>query len=127
MRNIIDLSAPKYWRILDIAVFDREKVQYELLSTKYVQTAPKIVIEVDTKAVVTEYGNFFLYVTEKTEHLLDAGVEKVIWILTENKKILVAEQGKQWIIAKWNDTISVIDDISIPLEQLMNTLISGGE
>ena len=99
------IYAPKTWRILDIAIFEKKKVKHEALSTKYVKTAPKIVIEVDTKADVKDFGDMFSYLSEKTDDLLDSGVEKVLWILTESQKILIAEQGKQWIIAKWNDTI----------------------
>jgi hypothetical protein len=113
------IYAHKKWKILDIAIFEKKKIKKELLSTKYVKTAPKIVIEVDTKADVKDFGDMFNYVTDKTDTLLDSGVEKVIWILTESRRVLVAEQGKQWIVAKWNDTIMVLDDISINLEQLV--------
>jgi hypothetical protein len=86
-----------------------------------------IVIEVDTKADVKDFGDMFSYLSEKTDDLLDSGVEKVLWILTESQKILIAEQGKQWLIAKWDDTISVLEDITINLEELVNTLTSGEE
>ena len=36
------------------------------------------------------------YMTEKTQDLLDAGVKKVIWITTCDRKIMVAEKGKRW-------------------------------
>jgi hypothetical protein len=119
------IYAPKSWRILDIALFEKKNVKSELLSTKYVKTAPKIVIEIDTKADVKDFGDMFSYVSEKTDDLLDSGVEKVLWILTDSQKILIAEQKKQWIIAKWNDTIPVLEDLTINLEQLVNTLVEG--
>ena len=121
------IHLPKSWRVLDIAVFERKKVKKELLSTKYVNTAPNIVIEVDTKADLSSYENFFSYVTEKTDQLLDAGVEKVIWIFTESKNVLLAEPDKQWSIARWSDSIPVLDDIEFQLDQLMNTLVAGTE
>ena len=82
------------------------------------------ILKVDTKADVKDFGDIFSYVSEKTDDLLDSGVEKVLWILTESQKILIAEQGKQWLIAKWNDTIPVLEDITINLEELINTLAS---
>ncbi len=118
------IYAPKSWRILDVAIFEKKNVKNELLSTKYVKTAPHIVIEVDTKADVKDGDDMFSYVSKKTDDLLDSGVEKVIWVLTESQKILIAEQGKQWAVAKWNDTIPVLEDITINLEQLINTLTS---
>ncbi len=118
------IYAPKSWRILDVAIFEKKNVKNELLSTKYVKTAPHIVIEVDTKADVKDGDDMFSYVSKKTDDLLDSGVEKVIWVLTESQKILIAEQGKQWAVAKWNDMIPVLEDITINLEQLINTLTS---
>ncbi len=121
------IYAPKNWKILDIAIFEKKKVRKELLSPKYAKTAPKIVIEVDTKADIKDFGDMFAYVTDKTDTLLDSGVEKVIWILTGSQKVLVAEQGKQWVVAKWNDTITVLDDVSINLEQLVATMLEEEE
>jgi hypothetical protein len=121
------ISAPKSWRILDVAIFEKKNVKSELLSTKYVKTAPKIGIEIDTKADVKDFGDMFSYLSEKTDDLLDSGVEKVLWILTESQKILMAEHGKQWLIAKWNDTIPVLEDVTLNLEKLVNTLVTNKE
>lgn len=117
------MYAPKSWRVLDVAIFEKKKVKSELLSTKYVKTAPKIVIEVDTKADAKDFDDMFSYLSEKTDDLLDSGVERVLWILTESQKVFIADQGKQWGIAKWNDTIPVVEDLTINLEQLVNTLV----
>ncbi len=86
------IDTPKNWRLLDIAIFEKKTIRNELLSTKYVKTAPKVVIEIDTKADLKK-KDMFAYVTKKTDDLLDAGVEKIIWILTAHKKTLLAEQG----------------------------------
>lgn len=47
--------------------------------------------------------------------------------VTESQKVLIAEQGKQWLIAKWNDTIPVVEDVAINLEEIVNTLTPGEE
>lgn len=112
----------KSWRALDIAIFRRSDITAELYSTTYVKTAPKIVIEVDTKAEVKEHGDLFGYVTEKTEDLLAAGVEKVIWILTETRKVVVAEPNTPWLLAKWSDVVSVLDDLTIRVDQFMESV-----
>ena len=116
------IYAPKSWRVLDIAIFERKKVKHELRSTKYAKTAPKVVIEVDTKADVKDYGDILGYLTEKTDDLLNAGVEKVIWILTDTHKVVVAEQGNPWILAKWTDPVHVVEDLTIQIDQLVKQL-----
>jgi hypothetical protein len=35
------------------------------------------------------------YAREKTQDLLDAGVRRVIWYTTFDKKVMVAEKGKR--------------------------------
>jgi len=46
-------------------------------------------------------------------------VKKVIWFTTFDKKVMVAEKGKRWFITDWNDTIEVIDDIKLNLDELL--------
>lgn len=116
------LYSKKSWRALDIAIFRRADIKAERHSTAYVKTAPKIVIEVDTKAEVKEHGDLFGYLTEKTEDLLTAGVERVIWILTETRKVVVAEPNTPWLLAKWSDSIPVVDDVTMQINQFMEQL-----
>ncbi|MEO2068341.1 MAG: Uma2 family endonuclease [Desulfurobacteriaceae bacterium] len=94
--------APRTWRNLDIAIFDREKILKEDINERYAKTSPEVVIEIDTKADLRKYGDFMNYAREKTQDLLDAGVKKVIWYTTFDKKVMVAEKGRRWFITDWN-------------------------
>ncbi len=111
--------APRTWRNLDIAIFDKKKLLKEGLDKKYAKTPPEIVIEIDTKADLRKYGDMLSYMKEKTQDLLDADVKKVIWYTTDDKKVMVAEKGKRWFITDWNDTINVMDNIELNLEELL--------
>ena len=107
--------APRTWRSLDIAIFEREKILKEGLNEKYTQTPPKVVIEIDTKADLRKYGDFMNYAREKVQDLLDAGVGKVIWYTTFDKKVMVAEKGKRWFITDWEEEVEIIDGITFNL------------
>ncbi len=107
------LFAKGSWRNLDIAIFDREKILEEGIDNRYVKIAPEIVIEVDTKAEVSEVGGFEIYMREKTEDLLLAGVKKVIWFTTLDKRVLVAELDKDWILSTWDKEIPLLEDITL--------------
>ena len=111
--------ASRTWRNLDIAIFNKEKLLKEGIDNKYAKTPPEVVIEIDTKADLRKYGDFMNYMREKTQDLLDAGVKKVIWYTTFDKKVMIAEGSKDWIITNWNSRIDVIDDIKINLEKLL--------
>ena len=111
--------APRTWRNLDIAIFDKQKLLKEGVNDKYAKTPPEVAIEIDTKADLRKYGDFMNYAREKTQDLLNAGVKKVIWYTTFDKKVMVAEKGKRWFITDWNDTIEIIDGIELNIEKLL--------
>ena len=111
--------APRTWRNLDIAIFDKQKLIKEGINDKYAKNPPEVVIEIDTKADLRKYGEFMNYSREKTQDLLNAGVKKVIWYTTFDKKVMVAEKGKRWFITDWNDPIEVIDGIELNIEKLL--------
>ena len=106
------------WKNLGIAIFEREKVEPYLFSEKLIPVAPKVVIEVDTKADLSKYGSVEEYAYEKTQDLLDAGVEKVIWIFTRPKKVQIAEKGKKWIVQDIDEDIPLIEGIVLNLREL---------
>ena len=111
--------APRTWRNLDIAIFDKKKLLKEGIDNKYAKTPPEIVIEVDTKADLRKYGDFMNYMREKTQDLLNAGVKKVIWYTTFDKKVMVAEKDKRWFITDWDDTIDVLDNTKLNLKEML--------
>ncbi len=107
------------WRNLDIAIFEKEKVKPYLLQDKLIPVPPKVVIEVDTKADLSRYRSLDEYVHEKTQDLLDAGVEKVIWIFTRTKKVMVAEKGRDWIIHRWDREVEVMEGVKVNISKLL--------
>ena len=107
------------WRLADIAIFETEKVKNELYSTKYVKTPPKIVIEIDTKADLSKNNDILHYIDEKNDDLFNFGVEKIVWIFTEEKKLMVCVKNERWFITNWEDTIDLIDDVKLNINKLL--------
>lgn len=108
---------PKRYRSLDIAIFKKSDLTQP--SDKYTRIPPLVVIEIDTKADLSKYGSFEEYMLEKTQELLDAGVEKVIWFITRVKKVMVAEKGKDWITKDWDSDIEVLKGVKLNLYKLL--------
>ena len=102
----------------DIAIFDKS---LDLrLTNKYFTTPPKIAIEVDVNIEPEEFeGKESGYVHEKTERLLDFGVERVIWITTQPRKIFTATRTAPWTTQNWDADIPVLDDIVLNLAGLL--------
>lgn len=109
----------KAWRAADIAVVAKEKTKNQA-QDKYLKIAPELVIEVDTKADLSEIDNPLGYYYEKTDDLLKFGVKKVIWIFTNPKKVMVAEAGKRWETSTWSDEILWISGYMDSLDKILS-------
>ncbi len=104
----------------DIALFlEDDEI---ILNEKYFNTPPRIVVEVDVKIDLENITSEEEYVFEKTARMLDFGVEKVIWVLSKTRKIVVAERLNQnWIVTNWQQEIEVTDDCKFILNELLKT------
>ncbi|MCP1385093.1 Uma2 family endonuclease [Runella salmonicolor] len=102
----------------DIAVFEKEKIT---LTDKYFDVAPKIVVEVDIKIALEGTGltSDLEYMLNKSQKMLDFGVEKVIWITTQTKKIFVITPNAPWYLVNYDENIPLLDDCVLNLAQLL--------
>ncbi len=116
-------SRSKKWLNLDIAIVNREKLKKP--QGTYLKVPPEVVIEVDTKADLSEVGDEYYIL--KTEKLLKSGIKKVIWIFTDAKKIQIAEDKKPWIVVDFDYEFEIIDNIKINLEKLLKEEQEGGK
>jgi len=103
----------------DIGIYDINVLTSDDITDKYLEIAPKIVIEVDTKADTQNFDDAMDYYYLKTEKLLDFGVEKVIWITSKSKKIMVATSHTDWRILSWKKDIEIIEDIQFSMARLL--------
>jgi hypothetical protein len=77
-------------------------------------------LKIDTKAELSELENPFGYYHERTDQLLVFGVEKVVWIFTDTKKVMVAEPKKNWQISPWETEIQILDSVFVTLQKLID-------
>lgn len=115
--------AKKEQRSADIALYPKAILRDKLSSVKYADIAPQILIEVDTKADLEDLSNPQNYYFEKTKQLLDWGVERLIWVFTDSRKIMVAEKGKKWTLQDWSEPVRIHGRASVNLEKLWEDAI----
>ncbi len=102
----------------EIAIVDINEIG-NIFSTKYLDVAPKVVLEVDVK-IDLEKGKDYDYIQRKTKKLLEFGVEKVFWILTSQRQVIVAEkENPTWSIINWQTKMEVFENISFSIEQIL--------
>ena len=95
----------------DIAIYEKKKLSAAQADKHYATLPPKIQIEVDINADMEEELSETSYIQQKTDKLLAFGVEKVIWVLSDSKKVIVATPHDNWQMIDWHKEIEVVDGV----------------
>lgn len=111
--------AKNAWRAADIAIISTEDLEDIEIANNYLNFAPEVVIEVDTKADLQSIQNPLSYYHEKTDEFLQFGISKVIWIFTDSKKVMVAERNKKWETSDWETEIEVMEGILVKIKDIL--------
>ena len=92
-------------------MYEKQKLTPNFIDEHYLQIPPFINIEID---VEIDNANFtdYEYIDRKTKNLLTFGVQKVLWILTKTKQVIVAEPGQNWLVIDWHKDIEIFDGIT---------------
>ncbi|MEY4927018.1 MAG: hypothetical protein RI894_1454 [Bacteroidota bacterium] len=106
-------------RAADIAIYTREQLKGYQFTNKYMTIAPKIVIEVDLKADTDNFAVPMNYFYQKTQELLDFGVETVIWITTKSEKVMVATKNDDWITYNWTKELEFLPNCTASIAKLL--------
>jgi Uma2 family endonuclease len=102
----------------DIAIYNIHEVG-NIFETKYFDTPPKIVFEIDVKIDLKKTTESE-YITRKTKKLLTFGVEKVFWILSSSQTIIMAEKNQpKWAMTDFSGKIEIMDDIYFTIKELV--------
>lgn len=104
----------------DIAIYEKTALPPATITNKYIEVPCKIAIEIDVKADLNKADDYN-YVYRKTQKLLDFGTEKVIWIFSQTKKVLVAtnDENENWQIIDWQKNIEIIDNQHFNIEYFL--------
>lgn len=108
------------WRALDIAIYRKDALKDVPLENKYLQIPPEVAIEIDTKADLENFTTSMDYVHEKTDDLLEFGVQKVIWIFTNSRKVMVAGGGGKWVTMGWDESVQVMEGVELHLAKMVH-------
>ncbi len=95
----------------DIMVYDREVLTNDKITVKYVDVPPKISIDVDVKVELNKESDL-TYVFNKTQQLFTFGAQRVIWIVTDMRQILIFNAGTSAVIYQpWASEVNVVDGV----------------
>ena len=108
----------------DIAIVEKDKA-HNPLSLKYSDVPPKFVIEVDIKIDPKDYdaepaaGSDMDYVIQKSQLMLDFGVEGVVWIMTRSRKVVLLRPQVGMQLFEWTDYVPIFDGHTFCLQTIL--------
>lgn len=94
----------------DILVFHKKDIQPSAFSVKYINLPALLQVEVDVTADL-EQAQELAYFQKKITTLFDFGTQKVIWIFSATKKVLVATKKDEWLWFDWDKNIELINGL----------------
>lgn len=80
---------------------------------------PKVVVEVDVKIEADQFPDPKDYISRKSEKMIEFGTERVIWVLTDNRKVMVTDHTREWFVYNWDDIVPVFDQYQLCLNDLL--------
>ena len=103
----------------DIALYDKAVLQKTPLKSQYFEIPPRAVIEIDTKADTSSFNTPADYYYAKTNKLFGFGVQEVLWIYTQTKKVMVARPQQDWIIQDWSKPVTLLEQYTFSIADLI--------
>lgn len=106
---------------LDIVIYDRQVLTPDKITAKYIDVPPKIVLEIDVNVEMPDAnGNLFeQYIVPKIQQLFAFGAEKIIWVFTKTKTIILATAAEQWSFPKWDSDLEVMPGVTLNVARLI--------
>jgi len=104
---------------LDLSIYDRSVLTPDKITTKYINVPPKIVIEVDVNVELADpsANTFDEFLLRKIRKLHKFGTEKIIWIFSKSKTIIVATADNKWDVIDWDSEVELMDGIKFNVVQ----------
>ena len=100
----------------DIAIYKR--LAANQITKKYTDFPAKIVIEIDIDIDPDSMPDLE-YLNTKTQKMLNFGVEKVLWVLTNIKKVMVATANAPWQTIDWSHDVEIMDGIVFNIQKYL--------
>ena len=113
--NETGVKTKRGYRAVDIGIFREVGIEEEEVISPI---PPLVSVEIDVKAELEDM-TFMEYVEEKVKDLFEVGTQKVIWILTKPRVVMVFEKNKEGKILTWDDEVEVLEGVKFKLSELV--------
>jgi hypothetical protein len=102
----------------DILIYRKQDLPASQIGSKYANVPALVQIEVDVTADL-EQEQEMAYFQKKITTLFDFGTQKVIWIFSATKKVLVATRKDEWLWFDWDKNIELINGLEFNIGEYL--------
>jgi hypothetical protein len=103
----------------DILIYDKHTLTPDKINNQYVSVPATVHIEVDISIELEDLKDY-QYVEKKINKLHAFKTRKVIWILTNIRKVMVAVPGQPWQMYDWQNEIELQDNITFNIGRYLH-------
>lgn len=103
----------------DILICDKQVLTPDKINTQYLSVPAKVHIEVDISIELEDLRDYE-YVEKKISKLHAFKTEKVIWILTNIQKVIVAVPGNPWQMYDWQNDIEILRGVTFNIANYLH-------
>ncbi len=105
----------------DIAIIEKSVLTPDKISVKYMDVPPKLVVEVDVQIELegTDFKSIEEFIMVRTDKIFEFGGEKLIWVLSRPKKVIVAVKGQPWKIHNWDEELELMDGVKFNVAEYL--------
>ena len=95
----------------DILIYENTVLTPDKITNRYATVPALIHLEVDISADL-EATSDVQYIANKINLLLEFGTQKVIWIFTGSRRVLIATPNADWVWINWDKDVAIMNGIS---------------
>lgn len=103
----------------DLTIFETSVLTPDKVKNKYADFPAKLILEIDSEVEYDKGKSSEEYIHRKTQRVLDFGTEKVIWVFTTTRKIMVATPGEDWRTFDWDRDVEVLDGVTFNIPRFL--------
>lgn len=109
---------------LDVVVYEKSILTPDKITSRYIDVVPKIVVEIDVRVEARDEDNVHIFedfVLRKVRNLHKFGTEKIIWIFTKSKTVIVATADQKWDVLDWDVEVEILDGVSFNIASYLQS------
>jgi hypothetical protein len=108
---------------LDVAVYEKKQLTPDKITSQYIDVTPKIVIEVDVRVEMKDKdANLFEeFVLRKVKKLFAFGTEKIVWVFSKSKTVIIATPDNKWSVLDWDQDIELSEGLIFNIGKYLET------